>query len=708
MIQTSAEYRAAIVGSPRRIEVLTVIDISDPDMQYGAVTMDSTAPWSKPEELRDKVLDAPARYVTLERGRWLLDGSFGIFPDDYQVPEHMGVCNNTLSGEDGSWPEDAPARLEVAFSNVSVLQAFSLFFSTDPVDGVPADFTVEVLTGDTAYFSKTVTGNTGTEAAFEGFTVYNPDSIRLTVTRWNLPGRRMRIVDVIPGIYERWGARMLASFTCVMQGDFSCLSLPYGTLELAVDNHTRRFEPRSKNGLFQSIEERQGVETYIGVRTASGTIERCKLGVFYQIGDGWRTGDNGLTIGWSLADIVGLLSNRTFLPPDPLPTTLEGWIAAAVAQLGENFAARYHVDPDYADTAITAADAAAVTDKRCGDIVRWSCMAAGVWPRADQETGYLAAEPLWNQGNKVTLPNLTGYPVMRANTSLAALIFKLADGSNTEFVVSGNTTASEETATISNPFIHTQAQALTAAKLILSTYGGNVLETTGRGDPSSEIGDVDTIWLDESRATTARRMMQTFSITGGALQGCRSKLIQADGSFLFESRAVITQSGTWTAPAGVSQLRLILVGKGSDGADGTDGTWNEAGTDGADGVGGKVWAGTISINQGQQFAVDIGEDTVFGAYSSANGARYENGYTDVASGDSFGRTGVKAPVAGSGDGGRGGDGGARGVRYRETTYDDEGKPSGSRWKVVSQPGDGQPGVAGVMGCAVVYWDKEDA
>lgn len=155
-------------------------------------------------------------------------------------------------------------------------------------------------------------------------------------------------------------------------------------------------------------------------------------------------------------------------------------------------------------------------------ILRWACMAAGVWPRADQETGDLTAEPLWNQGNKVTLSNLTGYPVMSANKSLAALIFKLADEDGTEYVISGNATASEETVTIDNPFIHTKDEALAAARLILSCYGGNVIQITGRGDPSSEIGDVDTIWLDESQATTARRMMQTFSITDGVLQGCQS------------------------------------------------------------------------------------------------------------------------------------------------------------------------------------------
>ena len=347
-----------------------------------------------------------------------------------------------------------------------------------------------------------------------------------------------------------------------------------------------------------------------------------------------------------------------------------------------------------------------MTGKKCGDILRWACMVTGTFPRADAETGYLTAEPLWNQGNKTLLTALADYPTMKANKSVASLIFTLADG--TQYVVSGNSTSSEKTINIENPFIHTSAEALTAARLILSCYGGNLIETTGRGDPSGEIGDVDTIWLDESSATTARRMMQTFKIQDGALQGCQSRLLQADGSFLFQERAVVTKSGSWTAPAGVTALRLILVGKGEDGTAGTDGTWDEAGADGVDGRGGLVWAGTVSINPQQSFSVQIGDNSVFGQYSSANGSRFPFGYTDIASGDSFARTGVQKPVPGSGDGGAKGLGGIKGNRHREPSYDSEGNPVGSHWEIDNYPGEGTAGQAGVSGCVVIYWDKEGA
>ena len=703
MIESSQAYKAAITGDTRRMVLRALINIISPDIVFGAGDTSGQIAWSQLAQLYDKVFGVPKKYATLERNRWSLDGTWNIFPDDpADTAGQVGYVGNILSGEDGTF--ETPPWVEMQFSNVSVLQACSVYFPDDAYDGVPKNFTVEVKQGGTAYYTKTYTGNTAASVALEGFTVNNPDAIRVTVTKWSRPGRRMRVVEIVPGVYESWDSGMLAEFSVKQQGNVACTALPYGTCTLKMDNLSRRFEPRAKAGIFQSIEERQGIDVSLGVRLPDGTDDFKRLGIFYQYAGGWRTGDNGLTMQWSLVDIIGLLANREFLAPSTLPTTLGGWIGALAAQLGDSFADRWHVDSNYTAAAATVRTATDVHGKKCGDILRWVCMATGTWPRADAETGDLTAEPLWNEGNKVTLDNLTGYPVMSANSDVAALIFTLNDGSNTQYIVSGNSTASSETVSISNPFIKTQTAALTAAKLILSTYGGNVLSLTGRGDPSSEIGDVDTVWLDESQATTARRTMQTFSISDGVLQGCQSQLLQADGSFLYQGRDVITTPGTWKAPAGKKSLRVILVGKGGDGTDGTDGTWSAAGADGEDGLGALVWAGTISINDQQSFTVSLGEDTVFGAYSSANGKRYANGYTDVQSGESYARTGVKSPRTGTGDGGIKGTGGAKGERHRESWTDADGG-SHSTMVIDSKPGKGTPGVAGAIGCVVVYYDK---
>lgn len=748
MIQTSDAFRKAIVGSPREIQLFAVVDISDPDKVMRPVTSSGEDPWSRSAQLYDYEIENPPRYATLEDGRWLLDGSFDLFPDNYSVPERVGFAGNVLSGSRGVFLE--PFWIQMNFANVRILQAVSLFFSGDPVDGVPVDFTVEIWSNSQLVHSAEIKGSTEADVLVKGFTVYDPTHVKLTISRWSLPYRRVRMMEFVIGLFERWNNSDLYSFNATLQGQFSCLSLPYGSVSLAMDNLDRRFEPRNKDSIFQSIEERQGVDIYIGCMTEFG-MERVKLGVFYQAKDGWSTSDNNIVMKWYLVDIIGLITDRTFIVPNTLPTTLEGWLRALVGQLGVNFQNRYSVDPDYANKPVKANLREDVTGKKCGDILRWACQASGTWPRADAETGMLCAEPLWDEGNKVTLDNLNTYPAMKANDSLAALIFQLAvpgtvDGEevqNTvqqEFVVSGNSTTSEQTVTIINPFIHSSDEALAASRLILSQYGGNVYELTGRGDPSSEIGDVDTIWLDESNAATARRMSQTFQIQNGVLQGCRSTLLQADGSYLWTEFEVIRASGTFTAPPGVHQLRIVLGqggqggGHGGPGWIGRTGFWGSSlasgyGEDGVDGQGGAIWYGVINCNEGQIFQVTLGAGgapgskvgqagamgghTTFGVYSSADGRVYANGYTDIANGQAFARTGVEAPLPGTGDGGKGGRGGDPGEGYIYSyTYTPAGAdPSvkNTRYELVitKDPGPGGPGVRGATGFAMVTWEKPE-
>lgn len=744
MLDATQEYRKAIVGDSRRMLVKAIIDIIDPDIVYGDVLSESQSKYIRANELYDKNFDNPPKYATLENNRWLLDGSWSIYPDAVSdCRPGIAYASGALSGEDGYFA--VPQYVEMRFSGVSILQACSVYFPDNEYDGVPEDFSVEVKQGGIAYYRKEFKGNTSPIVFADGFEVNTPDAIRVTVTKWSMPSRRMRVVEIVPGLYEEWGGDMLAAFSLKHQGDISCVSLPYGTCVIKIDNQSRRFEPRKKDGIFRSIEDRQGIDVAMACRLPDGSDEYKRLGIFYQNSGGWRTGDNGLTIQWTLVDIVGLLANREFIPPEELPETLDGWISAIVSQLGVNFDGHYVVDPDYANKSATVRDRSDVTGKKCGDILRYVCMATGTWPRADAETGYLAAEPLWDQGSKITLDNLTSYPTLKANSDLSSIIFTINDENKTKYAVSGNFTASNDTLSIDNPFIKTKEDALIAARLILAAYGGNKIEITGRGDPTCEIGDVDTVWLDESQATTARRIQQEFNLTDGVLQKVGSVLLQADGSYLFEERVVLTGNGTWTAPEGVLKIRYILVANGKNGESGTDGTWTEAGIDGVDGLGGAIVSDTVNINPQQTFDYSVGATTVFGPYNTSAGKVYPYGFTDIASGDVYGRSGVQSPLPGSGDGGAGGAGGIKGNKHYETytvsgaaavnyaaeksvsvLASGEGSGSGNvggggsggsggssgggstsiTVEVIDNyPGTGTPGVPGGTGCIVVWYDK---
>jgi len=724
MISVSNALRKAITADARRTRIKCVVDIVGPDIVYGTVTAQSKAPWSVDEQIHNKILTSESKYATLEHNRWLLDGTFDLYPDDYTSSEETGVVSETISGSGGTF--STPQYVELQFTGVYILQACTVYFSNADGDGVPRDFTISVYSNGTAYFSQSFTENTETSVYVDGFTVYRPDAIRVTVTRMSSASRRVRVLEIVPGYYEEWTEEMLSDFSITQQASFSGLALPYGTCRLRMDNLDRRFEPRKKGGMFQSLEDRQGIEMYLGADTENG-IEYVPVGLYYQYNSGWKTGDNDITMQWDLVDIIGLLTNRVFKFSGELPTTLGGWAAALVAQLGPNFEARFSVDPDYENLPCTVTDVSAVEDKTCGQILLWICQATETWPRADAETGKLTIEPFWSQGVTLSLDNLEKYPVMRANEDIARLDFTLSDGSQTSYT--GTSAAAPRNANISNPFLHTIEAAEKTARMILSAYGGNQIETTGRGDYTSEIGDVATVELDKSSATTGRVMFQTFQFSSGVLRGCKTTLLQADGSYLFQQRVFLTGSGTWTAPAGVTQIRVVLGQGGQGGGHGTDGVLGYTdsvfnppvdGEDGADGVGGKVFYSTFGINPQESFVYSVGDggaaganpgddgamggESTFGTLSSANGEIYPNGFTDIANGDSYGRSAVVLPLANSGDGAKGGTGGEAGYAHTETNYDSEGNPHGSYRVIDKEPTPGSPGADGGSGFIIVYYD----
>lgn len=700
MISASQEFREAIVADTRRTLIKVVVDITDPDIHYSDPTYSSMTPYSKPEQLHDKIFEMSDQRTTLEQNRWILNrrSRFNVEPDDQMAFEGNDLCN-----QEGIF--ETPVFLDYHFENVDILQGFSIYFSDRIEDGFPVDYKVELFAEGTAFFTQEVKDNTELSAKFENFIVYNPTSIKITCSKWSLPYRRMRIVDFVIGFYEIWSGDMISSLSIKHQGDPSNTSLPYGTCSMVIDNHSRRFEPRRKNNLFQSIEERQSIDVQLGLQMKDKT-EFKSTGLFYQYSEGWTTSDNGITMTWDLVDIIGLLSSRTYILPKELPTTLDGWIKSIMLQLGENFGERYTIEEGYGDFELTTTPDE-IQSATCGDMILNVCMASGTWAHADAMTGNLSVEAVKYEGNKLTLDNMEAYPTMQANKDVAFIQFTLHDEANSQLIISGNVLASDVTQTVNNPFIKTEAQAFTAARMILSNFGGNALSITGRGDFSSEVGDMDTVWIDESSAVAARRTEQTFEMSDGVLRGCKTTLIQASGALITKNRAIFTSNGSWTAPAGVSVISIVLVGHGGDGSNGDSGGWDEAGWDGTNGKGGKVYTRTMNITEQQKFSVAIGDNVTFGSYSSADGKVYDYGYTDANTGDTYGRTGVQNPITGTGDGGAGGKGGTAGKKHDVKVGVDEWGWPITKTVIDVRPGKGTPGVKGVSGCAIVYWDKPD-
>lgn len=723
MIEVSEGFRAAVMADTRRTAVRVDTDVVDPDLTYTGIVSSEQSPASKEARLRDHKDLTP--YASLEHNRWILDGRDRIFRDDFTTEREAdkpGWISDAVSRADGSFA--ALLVLSVLMQYHGLLQGAGVYFSTDPADGVPRDFTVEVLAGDMVLTAWTVTDNTETESVVPQFEGYNPTELRLTIRSWSLPGRRARVRQMIPGVHLQWTGDDLASLEIKMEGDLSCTSLPYGTARLAADNSGRTFEPRNKKGFFKSIQARQAVEIAMGVYV-DGAPEFVPVGTYYQHSGGWTTSDNGLSIDWDLVDIIGLLSEREYELPEQRPTTLAEWAASIVALLGPNFADRYSIDPAYAGITVEPVRWKGIRELNAGDLIRYLGFATGTWPRADALTGALTFEPTWDQGVPVTLENMSVYPTMRENDDVAAITItrpEIIDDETGEvleeekIVYGGTNLAASRSVSVASPFIHTDEDVESIFRQAVSGYGGNAYEITWRGDPSAEIGDVVTLALDESNGASARLVEMTLDYSSGVLAGCRATLIQPEGYDAYTDGDLLTASGLWTVPPGVTVLQVILVGGGWAGEDGDDGDEHQDGLDGWDGPGGNVYATGINVTPGQEIPVIIGAGgrfwgdapgaTSFGTLSSASGRRYDPSYTDIRSGSAYGRTAVRSPQPGSGDGGKGGKGGARGHMHTVKDKDDHGFVS--EHEVWDQaPGKGTKGKPGASGCVRIYYNRQE-
>ena len=173
-------------------------------------------------------------------------------------------------------------------------------------------------------------------------------------------------------------------------------------------------------------------------------------------------------------------------------------------------------------------------------------------------------------------------------------------------------------------------------------------------------GDVLSVWhpydleavsacLESAEINLSNTVLATESLLVGFLP------IQIEEGGLVNTVEIISQSGTWTVPNGVTEIRAVLISGGHGGQGGTggsgcaftigyakdgstigpvdsDGIGASGGQPGNPGMGGRVYIAEMSVSPGQQISVSIGSGGSGGA-GGAGGPRSSNGPGSASSSD---------------------------------------------------------------------------
>lgn len=202
-------------------------------------------------------------------------------------------------------------------------------------------------------------------------------------------------------------------------------------------------------------------------------------------------------------------------------------------------------------------------------------------------------------------------------------------------------------------------------------------------NPAAEhAGHVVSLWNEWDKQQTLACIASRETKISGLLKSRTSALVgflppQPETTEYYDERVILTNSGEWTVPEGVTSLRVVLVEHGADGLDGSSGasggsvslivtdaeakpggTWSRqpgaggaGGAGGEGGLGGRILSADLDVFSGTVFAYSADTETTFGTLSAQNGSRSDAGFTDPVTGDVFGKKGDDGSAGGDGGGG---------------------------------------------------------
>lgn len=202
-------------------------------------------------------------------------------------------------------------------------------------------------------------------------------------------------------------------------------------------------------------------------------------------------------------------------------------------------------------------------------------------------------------------------------------------------------------------------------------------------NPAGEhAGHVVSLWNEWDKQQTLACIASRETKISGLLKSRTSALVgflppQPETTEYYDERVILTGSGEWTVPEGVTSLRVVLVEHGADGLDGSSGasggsvslivtdteakpggTWSRqpgaggaGGAGGEGGLGGRILSADLDVFSGTVFAYSADTATTFGTLSAQNGSRSDAGFTDPVTGDVFGKKGDDGSAGGDGGGG---------------------------------------------------------
>ena len=275
MLTVSAQWHNASRSQFRyQAYLYASLEVVPPGLREGAqVSSTATHEQASVEKIMDGLYDAPVHYATLERNRWLLDGTFQIIEstdafDDwwsqYAVSESQPVIKVTL---------DKPYTIP------------GIYFRWDKEnDTCPKS--IRVIGYDSSKVAKyniEVDNINSAEGFFENLAMDDIQYVDIEILSWMSEGWRARLLEVMFGLVVDFNSvnnGRIVSATQIDKADPLNSKLPTHNLELVLRNYDKYFDATLQQGVSKYLAQQQVMKIQWAFITSKGVTEYAPKQVY--------------------------------------------------------------------------------------------------------------------------------------------------------------------------------------------------------------------------------------------------------------------------------------------------------------------------------------------------------------------------------------------------------------------------------------------
>ena len=413
------------------------------------------------------------KYATTELNLWALDGSLTITPNSAPYAD-AGYASDTDSK--GSVTVRLPAVHEKATSGVTITWS-------SRYDEYPNEFTITARNGANIVYERHITGNTSqVTAIFEQ--LQNYDSLTITVDKWDLPHRRVRIEKVVMGYVMTFTKKDIFSYSHQQYGHLNTGELPKNSIDFTLNNTDGKWNPSNPTGLEQYLSERQKIKVRYGL-DVNGVVEWIKAGTFYL--SEWRVPSNGLEASFVARDIFEYLINETYT--GRLTGTLYEMVADAFKSAGVPDDFVYDINDVLRNYSATLPEG----EHKCAEVVQMCANAAQCVCFQDRE-GVLHIAPLNKSLSGYMITSALSYSHPEVELSKPLKNVSVSYGENQHYTFAPPIGQTGEVQTVDNPLVTTESQAAEMANWVADMLKSRqIVSGEYRADPRLDLFDVVTV-----------------------------------------------------------------------------------------------------------------------------------------------------------------------------------------------------------------------